>query len=76
MPGARRDRTLGTVVIVGMAADTLIASFLIPVSFYVVERLSRRREAEQRGAAAASGDEVGTDMTSKPTEHPGIEASR
>jgi hypothetical protein len=27
-----------------MLADTIIASFLIPVSFYVVERLSRRRE--------------------------------
>ena len=40
--GSAARRTLGTVVIVGMAADTLIASFLIPVSFYVVERLSRR----------------------------------
>jgi hypothetical protein len=34
------------VVIMGMLADTIIASFLIPVSFYVVERLARRREAE------------------------------
>jgi multidrug efflux pump len=42
--GSAARRTLGTVVIVGMAADTLIASFLIPVSFYVVERLSRRRQ--------------------------------
>jgi len=40
--GSAGRRTLGTVVIVGMLADTLIASFLIPVSFYVVERLSRR----------------------------------
>src|SRR5438876_4516704 len=39
--GSAARRTLGTVVIVGMAADTLVASFLIPVSFYVVERLSR-----------------------------------
>ena len=40
--GSAARRTLGTVVIVGMLFDTLIASFLIPVSFYVVERLSRR----------------------------------
>jgi hydrophobic/amphiphilic exporter-1 (mainly G- bacteria), HAE1 family len=44
--GSAARRTLGTVVIVGMLADTIIASFLIPVSFYVVERFSRRREVE------------------------------
>jgi HAE1 family hydrophobic/amphiphilic exporter-1 len=38
--GASGRRILGTVVIVGMLADTLIASFLIPVGFYVVEKLS------------------------------------
>jgi HAE1 family hydrophobic/amphiphilic exporter-1 len=43
--GSAARRTLGTVVIAGMTADTLIASLLIPVSFYVVERLARR-EAE------------------------------
>ena len=48
--GSAARRTLGTVVIVGMAADTLIASFLIPVSFYVVERLSRWRQAERAPA--------------------------
>jgi hypothetical protein len=30
-----------------MTADTLIASFLIPVSFYVVERLSRRGQKHE-----------------------------
>jgi HAE1 family hydrophobic/amphiphilic exporter-1 len=45
--GSAARRTLGTVVIMGMAADTLIASFLIPVSFYVVERLSRRRQERE-----------------------------
>src|SRR2546427_1375370 len=48
--GSAARRTLGTVVIVGMLADTLIASFLIPVSFYVVERLSRRRQEHEAGA--------------------------
>src|SRR5215469_12002824 len=44
--GSSARRILGTVVIVGMLADTLIASFLIPVGFYLVERYSgaeRRR---------------------------------
>src|SRR5262245_51798003 len=45
--GSAGRRTLGTVVIVGMLADTIIASFLIPVSFYVVERLSRRRQERE-----------------------------
>ncbi|TMQ32899.1 MAG: hydrophobe/amphiphile efflux-1 family RND transporter, partial [Planctomycetota bacterium] len=39
--GAAGRRILGTVVIGGMLADTLIASFLIPVSFYVVEKIAR-----------------------------------
>ena len=50
--GSAARRTLGTVVIMGMAFDTLFASLLIPVSFYVVERLARR-EQEQVAAAAA-----------------------
>ncbi len=38
--GAAGRRILGTVVIVGMLAATSIAIFLIPVTFYVVERLT------------------------------------
>jgi len=40
--GASARQILGTVVVSGMLADTLIASFLIPVSFYVVEKISMR----------------------------------
>jgi len=40
--GAAGRRILGTVVIVGMLAATSIAIFLIPVTFYVVERLTGR----------------------------------
>jgi HAE1 family hydrophobic/amphiphilic exporter-1 len=60
--GAAGRRILGTVVIVGMLADTLIASFLIPVSFYVVEKLSmklRRQRVPEISTPApepASGD--------------------
>jgi HAE1 family hydrophobic/amphiphilic exporter-1 len=38
--GASGRRILGTVVIVGMLAATLIAIFLIPVTFYVMERFT------------------------------------
>lgn len=40
--GAISRQILGTTVIGGMTAATLIAIFLIPVSFYVVEKLSYR----------------------------------
>jgi HAE1 family hydrophobic/amphiphilic exporter-1 len=40
---------MGTAVIGGMLAASVIAIFLIPVSFYVVERLSHR---EQKHVAA------------------------
>jgi HAE1 family hydrophobic/amphiphilic exporter-1 len=45
--GSVARRILGTVVIMGMAFDTLFASLLIPVSFYAIERLARRRELER-----------------------------
>jgi HAE1 family hydrophobic/amphiphilic exporter-1 len=48
--GAQGRRIMGTAVIGGMLAATLIAVFLIPVSFYVVERLSSRgRERTEPG---------------------------
>jgi HAE1 family hydrophobic/amphiphilic exporter-1 len=62
--GAAGRRILGTVVIVGMLGDTFISSFLIPVSFYLVERFSAlfgKREEPEPGApqpetAPAGGD--------------------
>jgi HAE1 family hydrophobic/amphiphilic exporter-1 len=42
--GAVARRILGTVVIVGMLAATIIAIFVIPVLFVVVERLSGTKE--------------------------------
>ena len=43
--GAQSRRILGTAVIGGMTAASLLAIFLIPVSFYVVERLFHREAA-------------------------------
>lgn len=59
--GAAGRRILGTVVIVGMLAATLLAIFLIPVTFYVVEKLSgaSKKHAPQAVTEAplpASGD--------------------
>jgi HAE1 family hydrophobic/amphiphilic exporter-1 len=42
--GAAGRRILGTVVIVGMLAATILGVFLIPVTFYVVERLTSQRK--------------------------------
>jgi len=44
--GAAGRRTLGTVVVTGMLAATMIAIFVIPVLFVVVERLASRRTSE------------------------------
>ena len=50
--GAAARRILGTVVIAGMLAATLIAVFLIPMLFVLVERLRGARSAQ---AADSSG---------------------
>jgi HAE1 family hydrophobic/amphiphilic exporter-1 len=51
--GAVSRRIMGTVVIGGMLAATVIAVCLIPVTFYVVEKLSPR--ATKHAAPAAEG---------------------
>jgi HAE1 family hydrophobic/amphiphilic exporter-1 len=48
--GALSRQVMGTAVIGGMLAASAIAIFLIPVTFYVVEKVShRKKEAEKRG---------------------------
>ncbi len=62
--GAASRRILGTVVIVGMLAATSIAIFIIPVTFYLVEKFSVRigKQHETKSdsslpeAAPATGD--------------------
>jgi len=48
--GAASRRILGTVVVTGMLAATLLAIFIIPLLFVLVERLSTRR-SRSRGTA-------------------------
>jgi HAE1 family hydrophobic/amphiphilic exporter-1 len=57
--GAIARKVMGTAVIGGMAAATIIAIFLIPVTFYVVEKFSHRKGKEHPGPAAAVADPPG-----------------
>ena len=50
--GAIARRILGTIVIGGMLAATCIAVCLIPVTFYVVERMARFRRSNEEVSAA------------------------
>jgi HAE1 family hydrophobic/amphiphilic exporter-1 len=50
--GAASRRILGTVVVTGMLTATLIATFLIPLLFVLIERIASRRAP----AAATTGD--------------------
>ncbi|MGH7874515.1 MAG: efflux RND transporter permease subunit, partial [Candidatus Binatia bacterium] len=45
--GAASRQILGATVIGGMIAASFIAIFLIPVSFYVIERLTQRRQENE-----------------------------
>jgi HAE1 family hydrophobic/amphiphilic exporter-1 len=50
--GAQSRRILGSAVIGGMSAASLIAIFIIPVSFYIVEKLSHRGESSNESPQA------------------------
>jgi HAE1 family hydrophobic/amphiphilic exporter-1 len=52
--GAVARRIIGTVVIGGMLAATCIAVCLIPVTFYVIEKLATRAKRQEPGAALAT----------------------
>src|SRR4029077_2369101 len=54
--GAHGRVLLGLAVFGGMLASTLIAIFLIPVSFYVVESLARGRHAERPAPGVPPSD--------------------
>src|SRR5438309_2421547 len=64
--GAVARRIMGTTVIGGMLAATLIAIFLIPVTYYVVQRWAERTNPK---LGNVSGDPIGTPQ--KSTDTPG-----
>ena len=51
--GAVARRIMGTTVIGGMLAATLIAIFLIPVTYYIIQRFAERRKLRQPKADLA-----------------------
>ncbi len=57
--GAIARKVMGTAVIGGMAAATVIAIFLIPVTFYVVEKFSHRKGKEHPKPDADLADSPG-----------------
>jgi NodT family efflux transporter outer membrane factor (OMF) lipoprotein len=52
--GAASRRILGTVVIVGMLAATVIGIFVIPASFYLVEKLTAKLSRRTTASSAAT----------------------
>jgi HAE1 family hydrophobic/amphiphilic exporter-1 len=67
--GAISRQVMGSAVIGGMLAATCIAIFIIPVTFYVVERMSHKGKT---GVAGHEGGEAGTGNASgKPAEKEG-----
>jgi len=54
--GAISRQIMGTVVIAGMAAATGLAIFLIPVTFYLVEKFSNKSEARQTSPEKTNSD--------------------
>ena len=58
--GAVARRIIGTIVIGGMLAATCIAVCLIPVTFYVVERLARTQKQEVTPTSGAETPAEGT----------------
>src|SRR5204863_6733669 len=65
--GAVSRRIMGTVVIGGMLAATIIAVCLIPVTFYVIERLATRAKR------ATSVAPLGSAVAAPPLSSPGPE---
>ncbi|MGP8199962.1 MAG: efflux RND transporter permease subunit, partial [Limisphaerales bacterium] len=61
--GAVSRRVLGTVVVGGMLAATCVAVCLIPVTFYVVEKVAgHRRQAKPEAARSSGGALVGGEV--------------
>ena len=58
--GAVARRVMGTTVIGGMLAATLIAVFLIPVTYYLVERVAIRRQRGGAGEAPVVENQTST----------------
>jgi HAE1 family hydrophobic/amphiphilic exporter-1 len=59
--GALSRQVMGSAVIGGMLAATGIAIFLIPVTFYIVEKIKHRGDTGVEHAPASGGGGTGGD---------------
>jgi len=67
--GALSRRQMGTAVISGMVAATVIAIFIIPMLFVLVERLSgAERKRTEGGAASVPGTPGGAPAPARPED--------
>jgi hydrophobic/amphiphilic exporter-1 (mainly G- bacteria), HAE1 family len=57
--GAASRQILGTTVIGGMLASTLIAIFLIPVAFYLVEKAANRKSDKREAPPVETSQPAG-----------------
>jgi HAE1 family hydrophobic/amphiphilic exporter-1 len=53
--GALSRQVMGSAVIGGMLAATCLAIFIIPVTFYVVEKMSHKKGADGSGHGDGTG---------------------
>jgi HAE1 family hydrophobic/amphiphilic exporter-1 len=60
--GAIARKIMGTAVIAGMGAATFIAVFLIPVTYYVVEKLAVRKRKVDHSASVRQEEEGGPNV--------------
>jgi HAE1 family hydrophobic/amphiphilic exporter-1 len=56
--GAASRQILGTVVVAGMLAATMLAVFLIPVLYVIVEKLGGAERKRAKGAALVPAEEA------------------
>jgi HAE1 family hydrophobic/amphiphilic exporter-1 len=63
--GAMQRRSLGTTVISGMTASTVVEIFLVPVLFFVVETISHRIKKKSPISAAITAEKIGIDKAIK-----------
>jgi multidrug efflux pump subunit AcrB len=59
--GAGARRALGTAVLSGMLCATVLAVFIVPVLYVIVNRIASRQRASDRAPAPAESAPIGGD---------------
>jgi len=64
--GAKARETLGTIVIGGMLGATCVDTLIVPVTFYIVEKLRERFQRKKPQAEASPGHAGGAELHPEP----------